>query len=195
MSTWVNLFLAASTLGATAAASTALPSARVREAIEFGRSAPSDQLGQYELKTADTWLVNFDTPFLRIAQLSASLRKSEKTLAEADVPITFSANEIQIYVHARFQENARSMPNVEYVTILRPAGNGRSETVLPRDVDRFVRQVPSDKPYWGPARISKSVRASFPADALQAGGELRILFEGGRIESVTIDPALLARVR
>jgi hypothetical protein len=190
----MTLLLLGATFGAAAPAA-ALPSERVREAIEFGRSATSDQLGQYELKTADTWLVNFDTPFLRIAQLSASLRRSEKTLAEADVPVTFAANEIQVYVHARFHEDARSLPNVENVMILRPAGNGRSETVLPHDVDRFVRQVPSDKPYWGPARISRSVRASFPADALKAGGELRILFEGGRIETVPIDPAVLARVR
>lgn len=168
---------------------------RVREAIEYGRSAVESQLAQYEIKTADTWLVNCDTAFLRVAQLAASLQKTQKTLVEAEVPDAFASNEVHVYVHARFQAQARSLPNIDYVMLVRPVGNGRLETVLPRSLDRFVRQVPPDPSYFGPARIAKSVRAAFPPQALQAGGHVRIVFEGGAIETVPLDEALLARIK
>jgi len=186
-------------VGATTLAKTAPPPRvapeRVREAIEFGRSAGEARLAQYEIKTAETWLVNCDTAFLRIAQLAASMQRSEKTLIESEVPDAFAANEVHVYVHARFQAAARNLPNIDYVMLARPTGGGRLETVLPRSLDRFVRQVPPDPSYFGPARIAKSVRAAFPPQALVAGGHVRIVFEGGAIETVPLDEALVARIK
>ncbi len=172
-----------------------LPPEKIRAAIEWGRGASEDELKQYELKTSDTWSADFDTPFLRVAQLSASLARRGKVLAEDDVPDKFVGDEVHVYVHARLAEGAPgSLPNFDYVMLARPTADGRSETVLPTAVDRFVRQVPTPG-YYGPARVAQSVRASFPSTALMAGAELRVVLRGGRVESVPIGAALLARVR
>lgn len=188
------LLIGGTTLAKPAPPPPRLAPERVRAAIEYGRGAGESQLAQYEIKTADTWLVNCDTAFLRVAQLAASQQKSQKTLAESEVPDAFASNEVHVYVHARFQAQTRSLPNIDYVMLARPVGS-RLETVLPRSLDRFVRQVPPDPTYFGPARIAKSVRAAFLPQALQAGGHLRIVFEGGAIETVPLDEALLARIK
>jgi hypothetical protein len=39
------------------------------------------------------------------------------------------------------------------------------------------------------------VKATFPLQALAAGNEVRILFEGGLIQNVRLEADLLARVR
>lgn len=189
------LLVGATTLTQAAPPPPRLAPERVREAIEYGRGANESQLAQYEIRTADTWLVNCDTAFLRIAQLAASMQKSQKTLVESEVPDAFASNEIHVYVHARFQPQTRSLPNIDYVMLARPVAGGRLETVLPRSLDRFVRQVPPDPSYFGPARIAKSVRAAFLPQALQAGGHVRIVFERGAIETVPLDEALLARIK
>ncbi len=168
---------------------------KVRAAVEWGRGASEDELKQYELKTADTWSADFDTPFLRIAQLSGSLARRGKALAESDVPEKFVSDELHVYLHARqVDATPTTLPSFEYVMLVRPAGEGRIETVLPTSVDRFVRQVPIPG-YYGPARVARSVRASFAPGALVAGGELRIVLQGGRVETIPIEAALLARIR
>jgi hypothetical protein len=167
----------------------------VREAIEWGRSASEADLKQYELKTAANWQVDFDTPFLRVAQLSAAMTRSGKVLVESDVPEKFLVDEVHLYVHARQAGGTPgALPNFEYVMISRPAANGRSESVLPTALDRFVRQVPIPG-HYGPARVAQSVRARFPRDALKPGGEVRVVLHGGGIESIPIETAALARVR
>lgn len=172
-----------------------LSAEKVREAIEWGRAASESDLAQYGLQTAENWEVDFDTPFLRVAQLAAALARSGKVLLENDVPEKFLVDEVNVYVHARRAEgSSAALPNFEYVTITRPAVNGRSERVLPTSVDRFVRQVPIPG-YFGPARVAQSVRASFPRGALVAGGEVRVVLHGGAIESIPIEAAALARVR
>ncbi len=169
---------------------------KVRAAIEWGRGASEDEVKQYELKTTDTWSADFDTPFLRVAQLAASLARRGKLLSENDVPEKFVSDEVHVYLHARQTDATApaSLPNFEYVMLVRPAGEGRVETVLPTNLDRFVRQVPIPG-YYGPARVARSVRASFPAGALVAGGELRVVLQGGRVEAIALEPALLARAR
>lgn len=172
-----------------------LSAENVREAIEWGRAASEADLAQYGLKTAENWQVDFDTPFLRVAQLAAALARSGKVLLESDVPDKFRADEVHVYVHARQAEaSSAALPNFEYVTVTRPAGDGRTERVLPISLDRFVRQVPIPG-YYGPARVAQSVRASFPRGALVAGGEVRVVLHGGAIESIPIEAAALARVR
>lgn len=192
-----SLLVAAAAWGAAPAGSPKelLAPEKAREAIEWGRDASEAELEQYELKTAENWGADFDTPFLRVAQLSAALTRSGKVLLESDIPEKLLANELHVYVHARQAQSAPdALPNFEYVMIVRPVANGRTETVLPRTLDRFVRQVPIPG-YYGPARVAQSVRASFPAGALVPGGELRVVLHGGSVESIPIEAALLARVR
>lgn len=192
-----GLLLSAAVWGAAPAGSPKelLAPEKVREAIEWGREASEAELEQYELKTAENWRADFDTPFLRVAQLSAALARSGKVLLESDVPEKLLADELHVYVHARqAQGEADTLPNFEYVMVMRPVAKGRTETVLPRALDRFVRQVPIPG-YYGPARVAQSVRATFRAGALVAGGELRVVLHGGRVEIVPIEAAMLARVR
>lgn len=168
---------------------------KVREAIEWGRRASDADLRQYELKTAENWQVDFDTPFLRVAQLAAGLARGGKDPAESDVPEAVLVEELHVYVHARQAEaSATALPNFEYVMVTRPGPNGRTESVLPTALDRFVRQVPIPG-YYGPARVAQSVRASFPMGALVPGGEVRVVLHGGSIEAIPIEAAALARVR
>jgi hypothetical protein len=168
---------------------------KVRAAIEWGRAAGEDEIKQYQLKTTDTWSADFDTPFLRVAQLSAAMTRRGKVLTESEVPDKFVSDELHVYLHARQADATPTpLPNFEYVMLVRPAGEGRIETVLPTSVDRFVRQVPIPG-YYGPARVARSVRASFPPSALVAGGELRVVLQGGRVETIPIEAALLARIR
>jgi len=189
------LLLAASNAMAGRAPRSLLSADKVREAIAWGRSASEAELEQYELKTADTWRVDFDTPFLRVAQLAAALARSGKVLTESDVPEKVLVDEVHVYVHARqAEDSSRALPNFEYVMITRPAAEGRSESVLPTALGRFVRQVPIPG-YYGPARVAQSVRASFPIDALKPGSEVRVVLHGGAIESIPIEAAALARVR
>ena len=47
---------------------------RLHEALEWGLTAPETDLEQYPLRTDRTWLVNFDTPFLRVAQFSRAMK-------------------------------------------------------------------------------------------------------------------------
>ncbi len=193
MATWI---LIAAVVGAgTASPAPRLAPEKVRAALEWGRSASDDDLKQYELKTAETWSADFDTPFLRVAQLSAAVARRGKVLTPEDVPERSLDEEWHLYLHARQADGTpTSLPNFEYVMLLRPVGEGRSETVLPTSIDRFVRQVPIPG-YYGPARVAQSVRASFPAGSLVAGGELRVVLHGGRVESIPIDAALLTRVK
>ena len=67
---------------------------------------------------------------------------------------------------------------------------------MPLSVLSFIRRVPpSEADPWGPTKIAKSVKATFPLQALAPGNEVRILFEGGVIHSLRLEADLLARVR
>ncbi len=171
-----------------------LPPERVQAAVDFGRTAPDEQLKQYRLADSEGFEVNFDTPFLRVAQLAAALRKEGKPLPLDEVPERLVRDEVNVYVHARYREGVE-LPNVEYVSVMRPGADGRPELVPSRAVDRYVRQVPREPGYFGPARVAGSVRAAFPSSAFVPGAQLRILFADRSLQTVTLDAARLANVR
>jgi hypothetical protein len=172
---------------------------RVRQAISWGLNAPERDLEQYEIKADRTWVLNFDTPFLRVAQYSRAMKIQNQSISEADLSPKIVADELHVYAHARLDgpsSTSTSLPNIEYIVILKPSPQGAAETILPLSLLSFVRRVPpSDADPWGPTKIAKSVKAAFPLSALAAGNEVRIIFEGGLIQSVTLEAALLARVR
>jgi len=181
-------------LAVLAAPSGVAPPERVKAAIEFGRRANDEQLQQYRLADTEGWEVNFDTPFLRVAQLAAALRKEGKPLLPDQVPERLVRDEVNVYVHARYRQGV-AVPNVDHVSVVRPAADGRTEQVPARALDRFVRQVPRGPGYFGPARVAGSVRAAFPAAAFVPGAQLRILFADRSVQTVTLDAAKLAKVR
>jgi len=95
-----------------------LSAEKVREAIEWGRSCVRGRSRAIRLEDRENWQVDFDTPFLRVAQLAAALARSGKVLLESDVPDKFRADEVHVYVHARQAEaSSATLPNFEYVTV------------------------------------------------------------------------------
>ena len=168
----------------------------VREALQWGLAAAESDLDQYELRTDRTWLVNFDTPFLRVAQFSRAMKIQSTPVTEADVSPKLASPEFHLYAHARADlAGGGRLPNIDYVVIQRPRPAGPSETILPSSVQSYVRRVPVDADYMGPTRVARSVKASFPLRALAAGNEVRLMFEGGASHTFTMTPEVLARVR
>ena len=171
---------------------------RIREAIQWGQTAPDSELEQYDVHTERTWLVNFDTPFLRVAQFARAMKLQNRPLSDADVSPQLSDESVHLYVHARFDSGDPdvALPNVDYVTITRPGQNSRpTEMVRPTSIRSFVRRVPVSDDYDGPARIAKSVKVVFPLSALVPDCQIRITFQGGGMQTVKIDEKSLARVR
>ena len=169
---------------------------RVREAIQYGLAAPESDLAQYELRTDRTWFVNFDTPFLRVAQLSRAMKIQNTPVSEADVSPKTAADEVHLYAHARPEatQGRVTLPNIEYMFIVHPLPEG-AETIQPQSLQSFVRRVPMGDEWSGPTRISRSVKAAFPLRAFVPGNEVRLVFEGGEVQTVKITADLLARVR
>src|SRR5262249_45974551 len=101
----------------TVADADGLSADRVREAFQWGLVAPEVDLAQYELRTDRTWLVNFDTPFLRVAQLSRAMKIQNTPFTEADVSPKTSADEVHIYAHARPDAvgGRATLPNIEFM--------------------------------------------------------------------------------
>lgn len=167
----------------------------VREAIEYGRSAGEMALAQYPLHEEESWHANFDTPFLRIAQLSAAMRKAEKPLAEDEVPAEFSSGQVNVYVHAK-DDRARAPRSVSSVTLVEPGQDGHVENVIsPVSSSRYVRRVPLPQASVSPARIARSVKAVFPAKLFVPGNKLRVMFEDGTMAVVVLEAKLFAGVR
>lgn len=185
------LFPAATT---RAQCATAMTPDRVHEALEWGVRAPETDLEQYPLRTERTWLVNFDTPFLRVAQFSRAMKIQNTPATESDVSPRLAGQELHVYAHARVGAAGGPLPNIDYVVILRPNPGAASETILPTSVQSFVRRVPIDAD-TGPTRIARSVKAVFPLGALAAGNEVRLTFENGTFQTVTITAEALTRVR
>src|SRR5207344_606330 len=71
--------------GTALSAPVGLSPERTREAIQWGLAAPETELAQYELKTERTWLINFDTPFLRVAQLARAMKIQNTPLTADDL--------------------------------------------------------------------------------------------------------------
>ncbi|HXB55162.1 MAG TPA: hypothetical protein VN461_10290 [Vicinamibacteria bacterium] len=172
---------------------------RVRQAISWGLSAPERDLEQYEIRADRNWVLNFDTPFLRVAQFSRAMKIQNQPISEADLSPKLVAGELHVYAHAKADSSASGslpLPNIEYIVIMKAAPDGPAETILPTTVLSFIRRVPpSEADPWGPTKIARSVKATFPLQALAPGNEVRILFEGGLIQTVRLEADLLARVR
>lgn len=167
---------------------------RIREAIDWGVSAPESDLEQYPMRTDRTWLVNFDTPFLRVARFSRAMKIQNLPVSEADVSPKLASGEFHLFAHARVDGGGGVLPNIDYAVIVRPRPGETPETILPSAVQSYLRRVPvaADS---GPTRIARSIKASFPLRALAAGNEVRLTFEGGGRETITITPDMVARVR
>jgi hypothetical protein len=173
----------------------AMSDAKIREAIAFGRSATSE-LDQYDLLRERAYVVNFDTPFLRVAQLARALQAQNSALLEDAVSPKVTAEVVNLYVHARYEGGqSQAYPEVEQVVISRPRDGQPPQLVMPSSFQSYVRRVPVSADYDGPARIARSVKAVFPLDALSAGAELRIRFQGGATQVVTLAPEQLSGVR
>lgn len=185
------LFLTATT---STQGATAITPDRLHEALEWGLSAPETELEQYPLCTERTWLINFDTPFLRVAQFSRAMKIQNTPATDSDVSPKLAGEELHVYAHARVGATGGPLPNIDYVVILRARPGGVAETVLPTSVQSFVRRVPIDADS-GRTRIARSVKAVFPLGALVAGNEVRLTFENGTFQTVAITPETLARVR
>jgi hypothetical protein len=185
------LFSAATT---RAQCATEMTPDRMHEALEWGLSAPETDLEQYPLRTERTWLINFDTPFLRVAQFSRAMKIQNTPATDSDVSPKLAGQELHVYAHARVGAGGGALPNIDYVVILHPRAGGASETILPTSVQSFVRRVPADADA-GPTRIARSVKAIFPIGALAAGNEVRLTFENGTFQTATITSEALARVR
>ena len=167
---------------------------KVREAIAFGRNAASE-LDQYDLLRGSAYLVNFDTPFLRVAQFSRAMKIQNAPASEGDVSPKLAAQEVHLYAHARVDGTGGALPNIDYVVIVRPGADGRSETILPTTLQSFVRRVPPEGDFNGPTRIARSVKAVFPLRAMAVGNEVRLTFENRATQSFAISSEVLARVR
>lgn len=168
---------------------------RIREAIEWGVSAPESDLEEYPMRTDRTWLVNFDTPFLRVAQFSRAMKIQNMPISEADVSPKLAGGELHLFAHARVDAAGGGvLPNIDYAVIIRPRTGETPETIFPSAVQSFLRRVPAEADS-GPTRIAKSIKASFPLRALAAGNEVRLTFEGGSTQTIAITPDVVARVR
>ncbi|HVQ28706.1 MAG TPA: hypothetical protein VMV21_03955 [Vicinamibacteria bacterium] len=188
----------ASAAGAGADVIRAMNAEKIREAIAWGESAPEADLEQYDLHQDRSYVVNCDTPFLRVAQLARALKNQNSALAAADVSPKMTSETFTLYVHARFDPAARieDFPEVEYVTISRPGpSDAPAQVVMPTAFQSFLRRVPTAADYDGPARLAHSAKAVFPLSALGTASQLKIRFHGGATQVVKLDPALLARVR
>ena len=173
-----------------------LSSERVREAIQWGLVAPEADLVQYAIRTDRTWLVNFDTPFLRVAQFSRAMKIQNAPVSEGDVSPKIAADEVHVYAHARPEatKGRASLPNIDHLYIVRSRA-GTYEIIQPSNVMSFVRRVPMGDDWSGPPRISRSVKAAFPPAALTPGNEVRVVFESGEVQSIRITEDTLSRVR
>jgi hypothetical protein len=168
---------------------------RVREAIAFGRSA-SSEIEQYLLLQAGSYVVNFDTPFLRVAQLAHAMKQQNASLDETAVSPKLTSEVANVYVHARHEARAAGgFLEVEQVAIARPRQGGPPELVTPVFIQSFVRRVPVPDTYDGPTLLARSVKAVFPLRALVPGAEVRIRFVGGGTQVVKLEADRLAQVR
>lgn len=168
---------------------------RVGQAIDYGRSANESALGQYPLHSEESWQANFDTPFLRIAQLSAALRRADKPMAASDVPSGFATGQVHVYVHAR-DTGTRAPRSVARISLVEPGGEGRVENVLPPVYSStYVRRVPLPEASASPARIARSVKAVFPVRLFVPGNKIRVSFDDGATETVALEARLFAGVR
>jgi hypothetical protein len=165
---------------------------RVREAIAWGQKATEKDVEQYVLKVAPTWTLNFDTPFLRVAQLARAWKKRKRDLKETDVPAGVIEPEVHVYALALQQPGTKEpLKNVTHVVIRKP---GAAETVSPSFTKANLNRARS-RTDFSPAGIAQSLEAVFSLRDFTAGNEIRVIFQDGSHESVTLTRAGLATAR
>jgi hypothetical protein len=165
---------------------------QVREAIQWGASATDNALEQYVLRTEPTWTVNFDTPFLRVAQLSRAWKKQGRQIKDTDVPLGVIQPEVHVYALARQQPGVTErVKSLRHLTIRTPGAN---DSVQPSSVRTNLSRARNRKDF-SPAKIARSVQAVFSVRDFAPGNELRVEFEDGTSERVAITRDLLAKAR
>ncbi len=193
------LFLTSAALTWAQQSPLALSPERTKAAFAWGLTAPEKDLAQYELHSDVSWLVNFDTPWLRVAQFARASKIQGQNATESDIPKAIEAPEIQVYAHAKLDAAADKsglrLPDINYLSVLRLRKDRPDETILPLSVQTFIRRVPQDDVFATRTRIARSARASFPVEAFSAGNRLRIIFDGGAIVTIPISEALLTSIR
>lgn len=167
---WVAAF-AASGNAAHAERLRTLDPERIREAIAFGETAPESELAQYELEREAGYVINCDTPFLRVAQLARAMKANEVPLEDERVAPRLAAEVLHLYVHRRPDSGDGSPPRVESVSL---------------EGAPLLLQV---------ARTARSVKAVLPLSALAPEASLTIRFADGTTRQVRIDPDWLKQLR
>jgi len=169
-----------------------LSSEQVREAIRWGSTAPDADLQQYVFKVAPTWTVNFDTPYLRVAQLARAWKKMNRQIQEGHIPPAVIEPVVHLYALALQQPGVtENLKSLRHVTIRTPGGY---DSVQPISVRTNLNRARKPKDF-SPAKIAKSVEAVFSLRDFAAGNELRLEFEGGDTERLAITRELLATAR
>jgi hypothetical protein len=172
-----------------------LSAEQVREAVAFGESGLGE-LEAYDLLRRRAFVVNCDTPFLRVARLARNAKAQGGALSEADLPSASVAEVVNVYVHARYDAGSpEEFPEVEQVVLAKTNPDGTTRFVMPSSYQSFLRRVPVAADYEGPTRLARSALIAFPLHAFSAGAELRIRFQGGYTEALKLDEGLLAQVR
>jgi hypothetical protein len=165
---------------------------QVREAIQWGATATDNELQQYVLKTEPTWMVNFDTPYLRVAQLSHAWKKQGRRIKDTDVPPGVIEPQVHVYALARQQPGVtEKVKSLRHLTIRTP---GAHEWVQPSSVQTNLSRT-RNRNDFSPAKIARSVQASFSVRDFSAGNELRVEFEDGTSERVVLSRDILAKAR
>lgn len=173
----------------------ALSAELVREALAFGESGVGE-LEAYDLLRRRAFVVNCDTPFLRVARLARTAKAQGGALTESDLPSASVAEVVNVYVHARYDAGSpEEFPEVEQVVLAQANPDATTRFVMPSSYQSFLRRVPVAADYEGPTRLARSALIVFPLHAFTAGMELRIRFQGGYVESLKLDEALLTQVR
>jgi len=172
--------------------SAVLDAAQVHEAIRWGMTASDNDLQQYVLQVAPTWTVNFDTPFLRVAQLARAWRKHGRDIKDKDVPPGIFTPDVHVYALALLQPGVTTkVKSVQHVTIRTP---GARDSIQPRSLRTNLNRARNRRDF-GPAKIARSVHAVFDARDFVAGNELRVDFEDGTHETIVLAAPLLAKAR
>jgi len=165
---------------------------RLQEAIDWGHAASDHEVQQYLLKVAPAWTLNFDTPFLRVAQMARAWAKRGRQLKLGDVPDSIVKPEVYVYALALQQPTATiEVKSITDVVIRKP---GAMESVSPIQSRSNLNRARGRNDFR-PAKIARSVEATFASRDFAVGNEIRISFEDGSHDTVVLTRAALAAVR
>ncbi len=138
---------------------------RIREAIAFGTKKKS--LSNYPI--GDEWnvLLNFSTPFLRVAQAAAEAASTYRPFGEADVTPDLIEPEIRLNAVASIY-NVAIVSNVRAVVIVLPDGR----VIQPSRVEERIEDYQNR---YGAKGTARSLIAYFPLSVVMDGNEVRVV--------------------